>query len=375
MASDVYSRLSRLRSRRKGDSTVFDSAYGSSNESHTINSEEVEEWERRGSQNQQWTRYAIGAMESVGKKYTAISVETGERVANQLKARLTNIGISVECKLQGSVPLDVHIKRVSDVDVLALRTDFHTYDRTGLKALRGEYLYPTNLTSSGVLHSLRQAVEAALDAAFPAAKVDKTGAKAVNVTGGSLPRSVDVVPSHWHDTVAYQASGKQSDRGVTIYNKKTRETIGNLPFLHIERVGSRCDSINGGLRKAIRLCKSVKADSDRDIGLSSYDIAAIMYHADMNALRLGQYSDLMVLAETQRHLDALYMDPAAASRLWVPDGSRVIFDTEEKRTWLLRLSLELDELLKNVYQENFPHHASAVLSYSTQRDLVKALRV
>lgn len=375
MASDVYSRLSRLRSRRKGDPTVFDSAYGSSNESFTINSQEIEEWERRGSQNQQWTRYAIGAMESVGKKYTAISVETGERVANQLKARLANAGIGVECKLQGSVPLDVHIKRVSDVDVLALRTDFHTYDITGIKALRGEYRYPTHLTSSGALYSLRQGVEAALDDAFPAAKVDKTGAKAVNVTGGSLPRSVDVVPSHWHDTIAYQASDKQSDRGVTIYNKKTAETIGNLPFLHIERVGSRCDSINGGLRKAIRLCKSVKADSDRDIGLSSYDIAAIMYHADMNALRLGQYSDLIVLTETQRHLDALYADQAAAKRLWVPDGSRVIFDTEEKRTWLLWLSVELDELLKNVYQENFPHHAAAALSYGAQRDLVKALKV
>lgn len=377
MASDAYSHLSRLRSRRKGESTtnVFDSAYASANESFTINSEEIEDWERRGSQNQQWTRYAIGAMESVGKKYTAISIETGERVAHQLKVRLTNVGIDVECQLQGSVPLDVHIKRVSDVDVLALRTDFFTYKTAGVKALRGEYRTPTQLTSSGALHSLRQQVESALESAFPAARVEKTGAKAVNVTGGSLPRSVDVVPSHWHDTIEYQMSGKQADRGVTIYNKKTGETIGNLPFLHIERVGSRCDSINGGLRKAIRLCKSVKADSDRDIKLSSYDIAAIMYHADMSALRLGQYSDLTVLAETQRHLDALYKDPVAASKLWVPDESRVIFDTEEKRKSLLQLSLELDELLKNVYQENFPHHASIGLSYSAQRDLVKALNV
>lgn len=375
MASDVYSRLSRLRSRRRGAPTAFDSAYDLLNESLSINSQEIEEWERRGSQNQQWTRYAIGAMESVGKKYTAISVDTGERVANQLTARLANAGIGVECKFQGSVPLDVHIKRVSDVDILALRIGFHTYDRSGLKALRGEYLYPTNLTSSGVLHSLRTAIESALENAFPAAKVDKTGAKAVNVAGGSLPRSVDVVPSHWHDTIAYQASGKQSDRAVTIYNKKTTETIENLPFLHIERVGSKCDSINGGLRKAIRLCKNVKADSDRDIGLSSYDIAAIMYHADMNALRLGQYSDLTVLAETQRHLDALYADQASAKKLWVPDGSRVIFDAEEKLNWLLRLSLELDELLENVYQENFPHLASAATSYSTKRDLVKTLSV
>ena len=148
-----------------------------------------------------------------------------------------------------------------------------------------------------------------------------------------------------------------------------------MPFLHIERVGSRCDSISGGLRKAIRLCKSVKADSDRDIPLSSYDIAAIMYHADMSALRLGQYSDLAVLAETQRHLDVLYQDSAAAARLWVPDGSRVIFDSAEKRDGLLRLSIELDELMRNVYQENFPNQALSSASRDVQRSLIKALTV
>ena len=377
MASDVYSRLSRLRSRRKGESTIstFDSVYGSVNENLTINSQETEDWERRGSQSQQWTKYAIGAMQSVGKKYTAISIETGERVAHQLKERLTNSGINIECRLQGSVPLDVHIKSVSDVDVLILRTDFLTYEPAGVKSLRGEYRNPTKLTSSGVLHFLRQQVESQLDNSFPAASVNKTGAKAVTVRGGSLPRSVDVIPSHWHDTSDYQMSGKQADRGVTIYNKITGETIGNLPFLHIERVGNRCNSINGGLRKAIRLCKSVKADSDRDIKLSSYDIAAIMYHSDMSALRLGQYSDITILTETQRHLDALYQDPVGASKLWVPDGSRVIFDTEEKRKSLLQLSVELDELLKNVYRENFAHYSSTDPSYSRQRDLVKALNV
>lgn len=241
--------------------------------------------------------------------------------------------------------------------------------------MRGGYTNPSARTSSGVLSALRLQVESELDAAFPAAKVDKSGAKAVNLSGGSLQRSVDVVPAHWYDTKEYQSSGRQADRAVTIFNKKTCETIDNLPFLHIERVGSRCDSISGGLRKAIRLCKSVKADSDRDIPLSSYDIAAIMYHADMSALRLGQYSDLAVLAETQRHLDVLYQDSAAAARLWVPDGSRVIFDSAEKRDGLLRLSIELDELMRNVYQENFPNQALSSASRDVQRSLIKALTV
>ncbi|WP_063894579.1 hypothetical protein [Burkholderia ubonensis] len=377
MASDIDSRLSQLRARRKGEPSVvvLSEAASASNRHFTTDAAEVEDWESRGTSSQRWTRYAIGAMQAVGKKYTEVSKQTGERVAGQLRDRLAKAGIGAEFKLQGSVPLDVHIKRVSDVDVLAITTDFRIYDNTGLQALRGGYKNPSQRTSSGVLSSLRQQVESDLDDAFPVAKVDKTGAKAVKVSGGSLQRAVDVVPAHWYDTKEYQASGRQADRAVTIYNKKTGETIDNLPFLHIERVGSRCGSINGGLRKAIRLCKSVKADSDRDIQLSSYDIAAIMYHADMSALRLGQYSDLAVLSETQRHLDALYRDSIAASRLRVPDGSRVIFDTSEKRAWLLQLSVEMDELLKNVYQENFPSLLSSGFSSGVQRDMVKGLKV
>lgn len=374
MASDIDSRLAQLRARRRGETSLA-ALSKSASAYFSEDAAEVEDWEKRGTSSQRWTRYAIGAMQAVGKKYTEISVQTGERVANQLRDRLARAGIDAEFRLQGSVPLDVHIKRVSDVDVLAITKDYLKYDISGQQALQGGYRNPTPRTSREVLHSLRQQVESDLDDAFPAATIDKSGAKAVKVSGGSLPRSVDVVPAHWYDTRAYQASRQQAERAVTIYNKKTGETIDNLPFLHIERVGLRCDSIGGGLRKAIRLCKSVKADSDRDIQLSSYDIAAIMYHADMSVLRLGQYSDLAVLAETQRHLDALYSNQAAAGKLWVPDGSRLIFDSAEKHDWLFRLSVEMDELLKNVYQENYSSVASSSLSRDLQRELVKGLRV
>lgn len=377
MPSDINERLSRLRERRTADPTwaSFSEAVAAGSRQLSTDALEAEEWERRGTSNQRWTRYAIGAMQAVGKKYTEVSVKTGERVANQLRDRLANVGVSAEFKLQGSVPLDVHIRRVSDVDVLAITKDFFTYSPRGVRALQGGYRHPTQKTSSGVLSELRQSVESCLDDAFPAANVDKEGAKAVKVSGGSLQRSVDVVPAHWHDTNEYQASGRQTERAVTIYNKASRQTIHNLPFLHIERVGNRCDSIAGGLRKAIRLCKSVKADSDRDIQLSSYDIAAAMYHADMRALRLGQFSDLSVLSETQRHLDALCRDKSTAGKLWVPDGSRVVFDTPEKWQWLLQLSFEMDELLQNVYAENFSSGIPPSLSRGAQRELVKSLRV
>ena len=169
-----------------------------------------------------------------------------------------------------------------------------------------------------------------------------------------MARDVDVVPAIWFDTAQYQQTGLASDRGTKILNKKAGETIQNQPFRHIELIGARCDSIGGGLRKAIRLCKNVKADSDRNITLPSFDIASTMYHANIDGLRLGAFFELSILAETQRHLDHLACNHAIAQTLYVPDGSRLIFDTNEKLRSLNELSRDMDELLDAVYAEHTP---------------------
>jgi hypothetical protein len=162
---------------------------------------------------------------------------------------------------------------------------------------------------------------------------------------------VDVVPSHWNDTIEYQASEQEHDRGVTILDKKVPCGVDNMPFLHIKKVTDLDTTVLGGLKKAIRLCKNVKADSDRSINLSSFDIASIMYYADKSALTMGIVYELSILAETQRHLDYLYANKEYAKTLRVPDGSRFIFDKDEKFTSLLFLSCEMDELLRDVAKE------------------------
>lgn len=351
MASDINKRLNQLRARRNGsDRMAMDESVRREILSKSLYPT-LEPWEKRSNVNQPYTRYALGAMQPVSETYTRVSIDTADRVANQLKNRLTKAGFDAEFRLQGSVPLDVHIRRVSDVDLLAIDTSFLNYMTAGVKAQSGFYS-PTNKTSSGVLKKLRAQVESDLVTAFPEAKVDISGAKAVKLSGGSLPRSVDVVPAHWLDTIEYQSSGLEHDRGIIIYNNSTDQTIENLPFLHIKRIETRCKSIDGGLRKAIRLCKNVKADEDYDINLSSFDIASTMYHANMSALERGRVYELAILAETQYFLDFLVCNQSYAKTLLVPDGSRNIFDSHEKIEGLTLLSINIDSLLTNVYEEN-----------------------
>lgn len=307
-----------------------------------------ENWERRAG-SQPYTRYALGAMEAVEPRYTEISIETATRVGNQLKQ---NLSMPVVFRLQGSVPLNVHIRGVSDVDLLTLDERFLVYDRSGPHG--GGHYTPSALSSTAVLMQLRLEAEAVLKAAYPAASVDTSGAKAITIQGGSLARPVDVVPSHWWDTAAYQGSFREYERGVYILNKKVPQTIGNLPFLHIKKVCDADDLAFGGLKKAIRLAKNVKNDAEEEAAaakLPSFDIAALLFHADRANLAAGRLNELAVLGETQRFLDWCWNNKDAARSLWTPDGTRQILNTEAKMDGLRVISAEMDNLAREVARE------------------------
>ncbi|WP_016747537.1 hypothetical protein [Rhizorhabdus wittichii] len=356
MARDISKRISRLQNRRTGMDR-----YIALDEAARVEvlakSMTQERWQKRASTDKSYTRYALGAMQEVGADQTRISLDTAERIGRQLEQGFAANGRSVEFRLQGSVPLNVHIRRYSDVDLLTLDQGFLTYSNLGILAQQGRYVYPTEERSVERLLKLRRDAEEILKAAYPAAVVDTSGSKAINVSGGSLARPVDVVPSHWYDTVDWQLSQQEADRAVTILDKNVPRTLDNWPFRHIQKVTERCHMTLGGTRKAIRLAKSVKCDAEVDgvtIHLPSFDIAGLMYHADQTLLVAGARYELAILAETQRWLDQLSRNRAQADALRTPDNTRAIIDSPAKFNGLVNLSKEIDDLLVEVAKEQAP---------------------
>lgn len=351
MPRDINTRLSNLDSRRKGIDPIGRTRVGAAFAQDMMAKSIIQEsWQKRATA-QPFTRYALGAMQAVDAAYTQKSKDEAERVAKQLREGLP---ISVETRLQGSVPLDVHIRGVSDVDLLVLRTDFRTYANAGVRSRAGLYTSPSTRTSLQVLLELRREAETLLQRRFWGAEVNCAGGKAIALSGGSLERPVDVVPSHWDDTIAYQASLVEHDRGITIVDKKIPKTLDNLPFTHIKRVHDRDAAYFGGLKKAIRLVKNVKNDAESEAvaaGLPSFDIAALLYHADKTYLTAGGVNELYILLEAQRFLDWCYAHKEEARALLTPDGSRRILDSDAKFAAVLTISCELDDLARQVAKE------------------------
>lgn len=335
MSKDVRRRLSDLKARRQGSFMAMDSL--------VENSVSMESFEARSSG--EWAKYTLGIMQEVDPKYTATSIAEGERVKNQIKNRIST---SVSFEYQGSVPLNVHIRGASDIDILVLLRDYLTYDRSGVGA--SGYFPWTGPSGIDQLAYLRSELENGLEAAFPEANVDTAGDKAIGLSGGSLRRKVDVVPSYWNDSATYQASRNKKDREVCIFQKQSRTTFTNRPFLHIDKVSEKDRRCNGGAKKIIRMLKNLKADCDNpsSIAVNSYEIAGLAYHFEDGPISLPVYRELALVAVTKQQLDRMINNKQWTMALTTPDGIRKIIDSEAKFDSLRLLRAEVNELAKNL---------------------------
>jgi len=356
MKRNINERLRALEARRTGGWTysaegfVMDSATSERNLEKSL----TEAYVKRAGEKPN-TQWVLGAMQAVGKPYTDICIKEAERVGKQLHDGLAKRAIEVEFRLQGSVPCDIHIRSTSDVDLLVISKKFFRYSSTGLRAKRGDFNNPVDYDTLKALVKLRNESEDVLRDAFPAATVETGNSKAIALSGGSLQRKVDAVPANWYDSDQYQESGNLAERGIEILNKAVPERITNFPFKHIEQLHLADEKTNGGLKKAIRLLKSIKANSEEEgeeIKLSSYDIASFMWHADRGRLAVESGQELKLLAEISNFISYLLSNREWAKGLKTPNGNDTIFSSDSKFDGLTALSSALNEIAVEVAMEN-----------------------
>ncbi len=371
---DFENRLKSLKERRQGsrERAIFESMDSFAANQAILTGRDVRKREFFETLNESaGVKYAIGAMAAVDEAATKVSIREGERVADSLIKSLSSEGESVTRRLQGSVALDIHIKGHSDVDMLILVTNPVNVELP--KVVPNGYLPSSDPRSLlQIIRDVRAKSERILPVNFPKANVDCSSSKCICVSGGSLAREVDVVPAIWFDTIKYQSSSQDHDRGVKIYNKSDDEFLLNFPFTHIKLVNDRDALYGGNLKSVIRLMKNMIADmpdyKKRVVKqLSSYDLAAIGYHMNEN-LYAPYYMKLSLVEKTRAHLAFLLAAKDYRSSLSVPDQSRKIFDNDGKVEALSILSKEMDDLAVSIFKELQPlrsaYDSSAILTKS-----------
>jgi hypothetical protein len=305
-------------------------------------------------------QYTVGAMARVDPTYTNITYEQGDRVKNQLEKALCESNAACDFEYQGSVTNDTHIKSHSDIDLLAITQRFWMLEPPQQPAC------PYDGDPIADLKEIRSISSSALKQAFPVAEVDDSGTKSVTICGGSLRRKIDIVPANWYDTNDYAHFKAKRFRSIEVLDVKKGHRIKNSPFMNNYLIETLDRKVSGGLRKVIRMLKSLKYDSGH-VSLSSYDLAAIGYNMPEWQLVTSPGEEIALLARVKSYLDGLVVDPDRRNEMLVPDKSRRVFaDGHATLTGLNELRDEVDDLVEavcNNRQKSFAKLAEARLAY------------
>jgi len=289
-------------------------------------------------------RYAIGAMQPIDPEYTKNTFAQGDRVKNQLEKRLSQ---ATDFRYQGSTTNDTHIRARSDIDLLVILNGW-CWLEPPQKAQ-----FPYSGDEKHDMRELRNDSHSSLQTAFPEVNVDCSGSKSIAMEGGSLTRKIDVVPATWWNTNDYANSGNEVYRGVKIFDATTLLFISNLPFLHNLRIDGKDNRTFGGMRKAARLMKSLKYDSD-DLDMSSYDITGIAYNMPDEMLAYQAPFELRIVESCRSYCRELRQNDALRYQIAVPNNSRKVFDAASgtNLTQLDQMIHELDALSQDILREN-----------------------
>lgn len=295
--------------------------------------------------------YVRLAMKGVDPVYTRRSIEAGERVKTHLEANMTNVVF----RYQGSVMTNTHIRSYSDVDILTISSDFYRYDRNRTDEIINDYNQRSryydfqveriqsqinapdyNKDALTELRRMRMNAEDKLAGVYSIC--DCTKPKSIKITNTNLKRDVDIVIANWYDDVLSIINNKGEYRGIQVYNKETHSMgDADFPFLSIDRINNRGNETVGRLKKMIRFLKNLKAKSDHDIELSSFDINAICYDIDVNLYQgLTFYQLVPVL---YRQLKNIANDQSYSDRVTSVDGREYIFRYNQAKLDNLRLIL------------------------------------
>ena len=309
-------------------------------------------------------KYITLAMNGVGTQYTDKSREAGEKV----KLHLQDILLDVEYQYQGSVMTNTHIKGHSDIDLLVISNKFHTIDKQKIteflnsnkslsqeqiQKLQKELLGKKYFSGTNDLKQNRLLSEQKLSFVYDIC--DITHPKAIKIINKSIKRNVDIVIANWYDDAQSVINNKQIEyRGMQIYNKRSN-TIENrdFPFLSIQRINKRSSETKGRLKKMIRFLKNLKADSDRQIELSSFDINAICYNIEIDKyLHLNKYQLVAILYE---QLNELVSNSNKINSLKSVDGHEYIFSRNniDKKESLKILLQEVKAIFFNLCQTKY----------------------
>lgn len=289
-------------------------------------------------------KYLMESMVRIDKKYNDRTIESANRVQTHLENGY-DLHFSRAYRTQGSVTTSTNIKVHSDFDLLTIIDRYYFLG----EGVQNNNPYTESEPNSDI-KSLRRQSERIMESIYD--EVDKTGNKNISIFNKSLNRKVDIVFCFWYNSKEHEETSNEYYRGIYLFDFPNEEKILDYPFAHINQVNAKGDKTNDGSRKGIRLLKTLKADSNEEIILSSFHITTIVHSISDGELYYNRGNEINIAKALSSQLQKLITDPEYRKSVESPNGNEKPLK-DDTVIGMRKIKADLDELISDIHKEMY----------------------
>jgi hypothetical protein len=302
--------------------------------------------------------YLVESMRPIDKKYNDKTIEAAENVQNHLE-REFNLHFRRAYKTQGSVRTATNIKLYSDIDLLTV-IDSYMY-------LQGPVRDPyTKSNPDDDIKLLRSEATRILKDIYDI--VDVSNDKCISIFNKSLKRKVDIVFGFWYNSEKYEEDYNEHYRGIHLYNfpHGPKKQPADFPFAHINNVNYKGEQTNDGSRRAVRLLKTLRADSDLELKvLKSFELTTIAHSIEDEKLYYRTGRELSIAIALSEKMKLLIENSSMRMATKSPNGTEFPLIKDGIVPEMKSLKADLDILIEDASRDIMHSTAieKAILTY------------
>jgi hypothetical protein len=286
-------------------------------------------------------KYLIESMRPIDQKYNEKTVEAASRVQKHLQDGLS-LHFQRDYKTQGSIRTKTNIKVHSDFDLLTIIDKYYypeiSNGNSYKESVPEEDIKELRAQSTKILKGIYN-------------DVDDTGDKSISVFNKSLNRKIDIVFCFWYYSNKYLETKDEYYKGIYLFNFPTKIKILDYPFATISNVNNKGDSTADGSRRGIRLLKTLKADSESNINLSSFHLTTIVHSIENSNLRYTVGTELDIAKALSTEFNKLLQEPTYRKAVKSPNGTETPLEKDTIVPEIKKIKEDLDTLIEDSSRE------------------------
>ncbi len=270
-------------------------------------------------------RYALESMIEIDQSYSYKVFSIAKKIQDSISSGFQKKPVKVDFRYDGPIQTETHITLFGDVTLLTLITPQTTKPWQEVQFL------------------IREIIELMKKLPF----VQKVGFsnhfEIIALTEKPTAR-ITIQPAIWLNNKSYLETKREIERGICEFRFGEKTKRNYLPFKNIARINAKDDRTAGGLKRVIRLLRTLQADAETPIQLEPHEISSMAYDIPERQLKFHPKQSLSLLSVVNAQLTRLCSDRKYFETLKAPSEQEVVFGSKPKQAEVQKLKNSLDNL-------------------------------